>query len=265
MLDILVRENTLPVDKAPHSATLDRQLRHRGASRRQLQVLGEKRTCKLSFAAFGDLWVGDYHHGPKVLCPDGRVTVAKLGAFIDHTTRYPVADRWYTSEDLSTLRDTLLRALLRFGTTPSQSHRFLCHDRRGLPQKTAHLRAGCPRRPPRQGALMTRYDPEFPLLPYDLSRAPELAPLALLEETLHISVLSLCAEHPTLQHDPEPQEPTSLRRARRLIASISTFQNALDKYRDSVYRALCPTPPEPLGACWSNPVKRDRHRSAVVI
>lgn len=115
VLDILVRENSLPADKAPHRATLDRQLLMRGASRRQLQVLGEKRTCKLHFAAFGDLWVGDYHHGPKVLCPDGRVTVAKLGAFIDHHSRYPVADRWYLSEDLSTLRDTLLRALLRFG------------------------------------------------------------------------------------------------------------------------------------------------------
>jgi transposase InsO family protein len=115
VLDILVRENTLPTDKSPHRSTLDRQLRQRGASRRQLQVLGEKRTCKLHFAAFGDLWVGDYHHGPKVLCPDGRVAVAKLGAFIDHSTRYPVADRWYLAEDLSSLRDTLLRALLRFG------------------------------------------------------------------------------------------------------------------------------------------------------
>lgn len=54
---------------------------------------------------------------------------------------------------------------------------------------------------------------------------------------MHISVLSLCAEHLTLQHNPGPHEPTSLRRARRLIASISTFQNALDKYRDSVYRS----------------------------
>ena len=39
----------------------------------------------------------------------------KLGAFLDHTTRYPVADRWYLGEDIGTLRDTLLRALLRFG------------------------------------------------------------------------------------------------------------------------------------------------------
>jgi putative transposase len=78
-------------------------------------VLGAKRTIKMQFAAFGDLWVGDYHHGPKVLTPDGCLITAKLGAFIDHTTRYPVADRWYLAEDLASLRDTMLRALLRWG------------------------------------------------------------------------------------------------------------------------------------------------------
>ena len=93
---------------------------------------------------------------------------------------------------------------------------------------------------------MTRAAPDFPLLPYDLSRAPELGSLALLEEALHISVLSLVAEHPTLQNDSGPDEPASLRRARRLIASVDTFRNALAKYRAAVYRALCPPPPAPL-------------------
>ena len=115
VLDILVREGTVGADKAPHRATLDRHLRALGASRRQLVVLGTKRTIKMAFDDFGDLWVGDYHHGPKVLAPDGRATTAKLGAFLDHTTRYPVADRWYLSEDLASLRDTLLRALLTWG------------------------------------------------------------------------------------------------------------------------------------------------------
>lgn len=115
VLDLLVREGTLAKDDAPHRATLDRHFRRRGASRRQLVVLGEKRTIKMRFDGFGDLWVGDYHDGPKVLAPDGRVVGAKLGAFIDHTTRYPVADRWYLTEDVASLRDTLLRALLTFG------------------------------------------------------------------------------------------------------------------------------------------------------
>jgi len=115
VIDILVREGALDATETPHRATIDRHLRRRGASRRQLAVLGAKPTIKMRFDAFGDLWVGDYHHGPKVLAPDGRLTTAKLGAFIDHTTRYPVADRWYLAEDLGSLRDTMLRALLVWG------------------------------------------------------------------------------------------------------------------------------------------------------
>ena len=42
----------------PHRATLDRHLARRGASRRQLRVLGSKRTIRLHFEHFGDLWVG---------------------------------------------------------------------------------------------------------------------------------------------------------------------------------------------------------------
>jgi transposase InsO family protein len=113
VLDILVREGT--VTEAPHRATVDRHLRERGASRRQLVVLGERRTIKMRFEGFGDLWVGDYHDGPKVLAPDGQIKGAKLGAFIDHTTRYPVADRWYLAEDVASLRDTMLRGLLTWG------------------------------------------------------------------------------------------------------------------------------------------------------
>jgi hypothetical protein len=93
---------------------------------------------------------------------------------------------------------------------------------------------------------MTRPAPDFPLVPYDLSRAPELAPLALVEEALHISVLSLVAAHPSLQDDPTAQEPSSLRRARRLITAVGTLHIALSRYRDAVYHALCPPPPPPV-------------------
>lgn len=115
LLDILKLEGTLTDLPAPHRATLDRHLARRGASRRLMQVLGEKRTIKMQFKNFGDIWVGDYHHGPLVLGPDGNPVKAKIGAFIDHTTRYPVADRYYLSEALDTLRDTLLRAFLTWG------------------------------------------------------------------------------------------------------------------------------------------------------
>ena len=112
LIDILVREGTV-ADPAPfHRATLDRHLRRRGASRRRLRALATKRSKKMHFESFGELWVGDYHHGPLVKTPGDGVATAKLGAFLDHATRYPVADRYYLSEDLPTLRDTLLRALL---------------------------------------------------------------------------------------------------------------------------------------------------------
>jgi len=115
LLDILEREKTLAGKPVPHRATLDRHLARRGASRRLMRVLGGKRTIKMKFENFGDLWVGDYHHGPVILGPDGKPTTSKLGALIDHTTRYPVADRYYPSETIATMRDTTMRALLRWG------------------------------------------------------------------------------------------------------------------------------------------------------
>ncbi len=115
LIDILRLEGRFEGRAEPHRATVDRHLARRGASRRQMAVLGERRTIKMKFEAFGDLWVGDYHHGPVVLGPGGEPVTAKLGAFIDHACRYPVASRYYPSEDLGTLRDTLLRALLRWG------------------------------------------------------------------------------------------------------------------------------------------------------
>jgi len=115
IIDILVLEGTVPENLPFHRATLDRHLRRRGMSRRQLRTLGTKRHTKLVFDNFGDVWVGDYHHGPPVLTPDGGVTTAKICGFLDHCTRYPVVSRYYLSEQFATLRDALLRAFLVFG------------------------------------------------------------------------------------------------------------------------------------------------------
>ncbi len=115
LLDIMKRTGTFDNKVMPHRSTLDRYLVKKGASRRQLRTLGTKRTIKMHFDNFADLWVGDYKHGPIVLGPDGKPAKAKLSAFIDHATRYPVSDRWYLSEKLNTLRDTLLRAFLIWG------------------------------------------------------------------------------------------------------------------------------------------------------
>ena len=115
LLDILRLEGKLADKPVPHRATLDRHLGERGASRRQMRTLGQKRTIKMHFENFADLYVGDYKHGPVIVGPDGRPTTAKLSAFIDHCTRYPVADRWYPAEDLASMRDTLMRAFLIWG------------------------------------------------------------------------------------------------------------------------------------------------------
>ena len=115
LLDILDLEQHFAQRSAPHRATLDRHLARRGVSRRQMKVFATAPTIRLHVDHFGDLWLGDYHHGPLVLGPDGQPTTSKLGAFLDHASRYPVADRYYLAEDLATLRDSLLRALLRWG------------------------------------------------------------------------------------------------------------------------------------------------------
>lgn len=115
LVDILRLEHKIGEQPAFHRSTLDRHLDRLGASRHRLRVLDGRVMIRMQFDDFGDLWVGDYHHGPLVMAPDGKLRTAKLGAFIDHTTRYPVADRYYLTEDIASLRDTLLRALLRWG------------------------------------------------------------------------------------------------------------------------------------------------------
>lgn len=115
IVDIMKREAEEAAPLNVHRSTVDRHLRQRGASRRQLRVLGAKPTIKMAFENFGDLWVGDFHDGPKILAPDGRIVGSKLSAFIDHKTRYPLEDRWYLDETIGSLRDTLLRVFLKWG------------------------------------------------------------------------------------------------------------------------------------------------------
>ena len=117
LLDIMKREGTFDRQARP-SPGHPRPPPRRAAECRpptSASTLGEKRTIKMHFEHFGDLWVGDYKHGPVVLAPDGKLTTAKLSAFLDHATRYPVAHRFYLAENLASLRDTLMRAFLTWG------------------------------------------------------------------------------------------------------------------------------------------------------
>lgn len=82
-----------------------------------------------------------------------------------------------------------------------------------------------------------------PLRPCDLDFAPELAALAIVQDALHTALVALYAAHPTLDDFAAPNEPPSLRRARRLVAAASSLGQALERYRATVYDVLAPPAP----------------------
>jgi hypothetical protein len=85
-------------------------------------------------------------------------------------------------------------------------------------------------------------EPFAPVNPHDLSCAPELASLEIVESAVRMALFALLAVHPTLDDFAEPDEPPSLRRARRLLASASSLDVALRRYRVAVLDAIRPRP-----------------------
>ena len=63
---------------------------------------------------FGDLWSGDFLHGPQVRRGQ-YASKAYLHAIIDDATRYIVVARFHRAEDTRSLLDDLMLALRRFG------------------------------------------------------------------------------------------------------------------------------------------------------
>lgn len=103
LIDIVERADEI-AKGALHRSTLDRHLDRRGASRRMMHVLGAKRHVKLAFAHPLDFVVGDFHHGPYVRDALGDIRRAKLGAFIDHCSRFVPESRYGLAEDLMHVR-----------------------------------------------------------------------------------------------------------------------------------------------------------------
>ncbi len=66
------------------------------------------------FPNFGDLWIADFLHGPKVRV-GGREKKAYLHVIIDDATRYIVAATFYLAEDTKALISDLMLAARRFG------------------------------------------------------------------------------------------------------------------------------------------------------
>jgi putative transposase len=96
-------------------STVDRHLDRRGASRRMLHVLGTKRHVRLSFGHPMDFGVGDFHDGPYVRLDSDEIKRAKLGAFIDHCTRYVPESRYGLAEDLMHVRRGLRALTVTWG------------------------------------------------------------------------------------------------------------------------------------------------------
>jgi len=103
LIDIVERAGEVAKGSLRRS-TLDRHLDHRGASRRILHVLGEKRHVRLSFEHPLDFVLGDFHDGPYVRTGTGEIRRAVLGAFIDHCSRFVPESRYGLTEDLMHVR-----------------------------------------------------------------------------------------------------------------------------------------------------------------
>jgi len=91
------------------------------------------------------------------------------------------------------------------------------------------------------------------LTPFDLMSAPELAPLALLENAIHFARLSLLAEHPQLLYDDEPLLRASCdRRAElveRFLLRAYDLCTVLWEYQSEVARVIEHRRSSPRDAC----------------
>jgi transposase InsO family protein len=103
LIDIVERAGEIAAGGLRRS-TLDRHLDRRGASRRMLHVLGAKRHVRLQFDHPLAFVVADFHDGPYVRDAAGEIRRAKLGAFIDHCSRYVPESRYGLAEDLMHVR-----------------------------------------------------------------------------------------------------------------------------------------------------------------
>lgn len=95
-------------------STLYWHLKRAGATRVKLGVSKKKVRCRWTRDHTHDLWVGDFEHGPFVL-HEGQVIPTRLSVFIDCYSRFVVEARYYVSEKLDVLIDSLLRAWANHG------------------------------------------------------------------------------------------------------------------------------------------------------
>ena len=121
--------------KLPKS-TLYRHLKRAGATRQKLGISRQKVRRRWTRDHSNALWLGDFEDGPYVIEGD-RAVETHLSAFIDCHSRYIPDARYYLSEDLQILIDSLLRAWSGHGASGE-----LYLDRGGVYRSHA-LQAAC--------------------------------------------------------------------------------------------------------------------------
>ena len=90
-------------------STLYWHLKKRGATKLKLNATKIKVRKRWSRDNSNDLWVGDFQEGPYVLV-NGEAVATHLSLFIDAHSRYIIEGRYYLSQRLDILMDSLLRA-----------------------------------------------------------------------------------------------------------------------------------------------------------
>jgi putative transposase len=91
-----------------------------------------------AFTCFGQLWMADFMHGPKLRC-GRRTKKAILHAIIDDASRYVVSARFYWQETVEVLLTEIMIAVRRFGLC----QRFYTDN--GPSYASAHLKQVCAR------------------------------------------------------------------------------------------------------------------------
>jgi len=141
------------------SSTLYRHLGIHGATRKRLGMQKEKVRCQWTRDTPDALWMGDFSHGPIVLC-DGQPRQTHLSAWIDMHSRYVVEARFYLRENLDILVDSLLRAWAKRGAPQElYADNGKIYHSRGLTLACAKLAIKKLHRPPREpepGGLVER-------------------------------------------------------------------------------------------------------------
>lgn len=123
--------------RRPSRATLYRYAAANGLNKTSLApVDGTPRP--FAYTAFGQMWMADFMHGPKVVC-GRKQRKAILHAIVDDATRYIVAARFGYHETIETMIAEMMRAVRRFGLC----QRFYTDN--GPSYASGHLKQVCAR------------------------------------------------------------------------------------------------------------------------